>query len=165
MPPTRVKLGLKDAVTLAGAAAGVASIGLSLKQNPALAGALIAIAAFLDYSDGLVARRQKQQNEFGKQLDSLADAVSFAAAPVALALSTRNDLLTLLAAIAFACAGAFRLARFNLQYEKGVYYGLPIPAAALLLVGVALFAQQFTAGALVALAILMASEFRIKKIF
>ncbi len=164
MPPTRVKLGLKDAATLAGAAAGVASIGLSLKQNLVLAGALVAIAAFLDYSDGLIARRQKQTNEFGKQLDSLADAVSFAAAPVALALSVQNDLVTLVAAIAFTCAGVFRLGRFNLQYEKGAYYGLPIPAAALVVVAVTLFAKEFVALALVVLAALMASDYRIKKI-
>ena len=163
MAPARVKLGLKDAATLASAAAGVASIGLSLKGSFAVAGALIVVAAFLDYSDGLIARRLKQANEFGKQLDSLADAVSFGAAPAALALGVQNDLPALAGAIVFVCAGIFRLARFNLQSEKGFYYGLPIPAAALVAVAAALFAPHAVAMALLALALLMVSGFKLKK--
>ncbi len=158
------KLGLKDAFTLASVAAGTASISMSIvKQFPAAA-ALIGAAAALDYADGFVARMQNQHNEFGKQLDSLADAVSFGAAPAALALSAHNSLPVLAAAIAFACAGVYRLARFNLQIEKGVYYGLPIPASALVAVAVGLFAKDFLAAALVVLAGAMVSGFRIKKI-
>lgn len=164
MAIAKTKTGLKDIATLASVAAGIASIGLSLKGSTGLAGALIVIAVFLDYADGLIARRQKTANEFGKQLDSLADAISFGAAPVALALSTQNNLLAVLAGVTYASAGVVRLARFNLQREKSVYYGLPIPAAALVLVATSLFASAFAWVAMLVLAVLMVSGFRVKKI-
>ncbi len=97
----------------------------------------ILFAIFFDAFDGRVARLTKTQSEFGMQLDSLADVVSFGAAPSLLlykwALAPLGFWGLLLAAIFVSC-GALRLARFNLlanRHASDQYFiGLPIPVAA-----------------------------------
>ena len=106
----------------------------------------IGIAAVIDFLDGLVARIMKVNTEMGKQLDSLADVVSFGVAPamiiyqfLRLSYARQEDgldisALWLLPAFIIPCAGAYRLARFNLDTEQScVFKGVPIPAAGLLI--------------------------------
>jgi CDP-diacylglycerol--serine O-phosphatidyltransferase len=106
----------------------------------------IGLAAVIDFLDGLVARLIKGSSEMGKQLDSLADAVSFGVAPGMIAFeflrlsyaSQQNGLnvnmLCLLPAFLIPCAGAYRLARFNIDPEQSYgFKGVPIPAAGLLI--------------------------------
>ena len=161
---SKAGLGIKDVLTLASAAAGVAAVSFALKGEIADAAALLVAAAFLDYGDGVIARKLSSANEFGKQLDSLADAVSFAAAPAAIALTIDNGLPTLIAAIAYALAGVYRLGRFNVQKEKGKYFGLPAPASAIAFAAVVVLAPGYAWISLLALAALMASTIEIKKI-
>jgi CDP-diacylglycerol--serine O-phosphatidyltransferase len=164
MALSKTGLGLKDVLTLASAAAGVAAISFALKGNIPNASALIVAAAFLDYGDGVVARTLSSANEFGKQLDSLADAISFAAAPAVIALVLNNGLPSLIAAIVYAIAGAYRLARFNVQKEKGVFHGLPAPAAGVCFAAVALVAPDYAWISLFALAALMVSSIEFRKV-
>lgn len=94
----------------------------------------IGIAMVLDMLDGRIARLTNTATDFGLQLDSLADVVSFGIAPAILALvwglSTLSHGLGWIASFAFAICGAMRLARFNLQAGRFKYFvGLPIPAA------------------------------------
>ncbi|MHB8416884.1 MAG: CDP-diacylglycerol--serine O-phosphatidyltransferase [Myxococcales bacterium] len=97
----------------------------------------ILFAIFFDAFDGRVARLTKTQSEFGMQLDSLADVVSFGAAPGLLlykwALAPLGFWGLLISAVFVAC-GALRLARFNLlanRHASDQYFvGLPIPVAA-----------------------------------
>ncbi len=100
--------------------------------------AVIAIfaALILDGMDGRVARMTNTQSEFGAQYDSLADMISFAAAPALVmyiwALSALGK-PGLFAAFVHAAGGALRLARFNTQIgnaDKRYFQGLPSPAAA-----------------------------------
>lgn len=104
----------------------------------------IGIAAVIDFLDGFVARALNASSEMGKQLDSLADVVSFGAAPsiilyqfLRMSFIRENEgvetsMLWLMPAFVFACAGAYRLARFNLDTEKSFgFKGVPIPAAGL----------------------------------
>ena len=106
----------------------------------------IMISATIDFLDGFVARLFKATSEMGKQLDSLADLVSFGVAPslilyqfLRMSFIREHDgieasLIWLLPAFIFACAGAYRLARFNLdQSQNNVFKGLPIPAAGLVI--------------------------------
>lgn len=106
----------------------------------------IGLAAFIDFLDGFVARLLKVSSEMGKQLDSLADVVSFGVAPamiiyqfLRLAHAQQEDGLNvsaiwLLPAFIIPCAGAYRLARFNIDTEQSYgFKGVPIPAAGLLL--------------------------------
>jgi len=104
----------------------------------------ILFAMFFDGCDGRVARLTKTQSDFGVQLDSLADVVSFGAAPALLvykwALSGLGFLGVFLS-FAFLACGALRLARFNVLAARnphgggGAFFvGLPIPVAAGVLV-------------------------------
>lgn len=111
-----------------------------------LASLFIAFSAIVDFLDGLVARFMGVDSEIGKQLDSLADVVSFGVAPgmilfeflrraYGLAPSMSNiHTLLLLPAFLLPCAGAYRLARFNVDKSHStIFTGLPIPAAGLLI--------------------------------
>ena len=110
---------------------------------------LILVAAVLDLLDGLVARLTRTESLFGAQLDSLADVIAFGAAPAVLMYVRMGDLenrhLAEGSAIFFAVCGALRLARFNVQktkVEKKSFTGLPIPAAAGMVVSTFLFLQR-----------------------
>ena len=102
-------------------------------------------AAVVDFLDGFVARFFKSCSELGKQLDSLADVVSFGVAPGVIFyqllrmsfIREENGLdvsvLWLLPAFIFAAAAAYRLAKFNLDASQGYgFKGVPTPAAGLL---------------------------------
>lgn len=106
----------------------------------------IACAAVIDFLDGLVARLSKAASEMGKQLDSLADVVSFGVAPGMIAFeflryscAHQSEALNineawLLPAFLLPCAGAYRLARFNIDQSQSTgFKGVPIPAAGLLI--------------------------------
>jgi len=97
---------------------------------------LIFWAILLDALDGRIARMTGTTSEFGGELDSLADVVSFGVAPALLAYSwgfTTLPRVGWLVAFLFVACGTLRLARFNVQKSSvdGRYFvGLPIPAAA-----------------------------------
>jgi CDP-diacylglycerol---serine O-phosphatidyltransferase len=99
----------------------------------------IFFAMFFDAFDGRVARMTRTQSEFGVQLDSLADVMSFGAAPALLVFKWALAPLGfagLAISFAFAACGALRLARFNVLAARGdksssrFFVGLPIPLAA-----------------------------------
>lgn len=97
---------------------------------------LIAGAIILDLLDGRIARMTGTTSEFGGELDSLADMISFGVAPGVLAFCWGFSLMPRvgwLAAFLFVVCGALRLARFNVQrhaVDGRFFVGLPIPAAA-----------------------------------
>lgn len=114
-------------------------------ENLVYASLFIGIAAIIDFLDGFVARLLGASSEMGKQLDSLADVVSFGVAPSMILfqflrmsfIQNENGMNTsiagLLPAFIFACAGAYRLARFNIDPQQSHgFKGVPIPAAGLL---------------------------------
>jgi CDP-diacylglycerol--serine O-phosphatidyltransferase len=99
----------------------------------------IFFAQFFDAFDGRVARMTKTQSDFGVQLDSLADVISFGAAPALLVYKwalAPLGFLGLFISFSFAACGALRLARFNVLAARGdkgssrFFVGLPIPLAA-----------------------------------
>ena len=114
---------------------------------------------FFDILDGRVARATKTQSAFGLQIDSLADVISFGAAPALLVYQWtlhRLDTLGLTASFIFIACGAVRLARFNVlsmgeqgkPSKPGKYIvGLPIPGAAGILVSIVV-ANHAAAGVL-----------------
>ncbi len=104
----------------------------------------IGMAAVIDFLDGFVARLFKATSEMGKQLDSLADVVSFGVAPgmilyqllrisyIQEADGLDTSLWLLAPALLFPAAGAWRLARFNITNSgTSDFKGVPIPAAGL----------------------------------
>ena len=102
----------------------------------------IFFAIFFDMFDGRVARMTRTQSDFGVQLDSLADVISFGAAPALLVYKwalAPMGFLGLFLSFSFAACGALRLARFNVLSASpkggpGYFVGLPIPLAALTIV-------------------------------
>lgn len=124
------------------------SAGESIVEIPAQmqwASLFLALAAIIDFCDGFMARLLKVPSEMGKQLDSLADVVSFGVAPglivyqfLRLCLAQEPDgldasIVWLMPAFLLPCAGAYRLARFNIDTQQSYgFKGVPIPAAGLL---------------------------------
>jgi CDP-diacylglycerol--serine O-phosphatidyltransferase len=136
---------LADIFTLANGACGTAAIFLAMEHVRAAragalyaAGLLVVLALVFDVLDGRVARWRHQASPLGRELDSLADVISFGVAPAAIAFAA--GLHTLLDAIAltfFALCGLSRLARYNitaeaLSVETGTvkyFEGTPIPTS------------------------------------
>lgn len=119
---------------------------INLPEKIWMASFLIFAAALVDFLDGFVARLFKATSDMGKQLDSLADVVSFGVAPAMIVYqflrlcyvqeqgSLDASHAMLLPAFILPCAGAWRLARFNLDPEQSKEFkGLPIPAAGMVI--------------------------------
>jgi CDP-diacylglycerol--serine O-phosphatidyltransferase len=111
-----------------------------------LAAIALFIAAIFDTFDGLVARSLGATSEFGKEYDSLADVVTFGAAPAVLVYAWGLNVLGNLGggiAFLFLVAVSLRLARFNVMTGKTDYryfVGLPSPAGALTIASIVLYA-------------------------
>ncbi len=118
---------IPNAITLCNAVCGMLAI---LFGNPVIGAYLILTAMILDLADGLVARMLNVKSELGKQLDSLADLISFGVAPGYLFYHLFNDTEALLASIFYVLSALFRLAKFNTQEYMKDFNGLPSPAAA-----------------------------------
>ncbi|MFH0922630.1 MAG: CDP-diacylglycerol--serine O-phosphatidyltransferase [Candidatus Micrarchaeota archaeon] len=156
----------KDYLTLANAASGFMAMFAVIAFGFIPAAFLVFLAAFFDFVDGKIARAKKESDDFGKQLDSLADAVSFCAAPAFIVSIAVLNPVVWFAALFFLMAGLIRLAKFNIQKEKH-YVGLPTPIAgmALLILAIplALVSPFLTAALILALGWLMLSKTVFKK--
>lgn len=117
-------------------------------HNCMLAGWLIFLAMIFDALDGHVARLAKSSSNFGAELDSLCDLVTFGVAPAFLLVKmcpgftfNHNQMIWAIAA-GFACCAALRLARFNVETDENDdhmhFSGLPSPAAASVVAGFAI---------------------------
>lgn len=113
----------------------------------------IFLSAVVDFLDGFVARLFKATSAMGAQLDSLADVVSFGVAPAMIMYKLLEIAYTkqsldfsiahLLPVLLIPCAGAWRLARFNLDKEQTYYFkGIPIPAAGIVVASLPLALSQ-----------------------
>ena len=134
---------LPNILTLGGVCLGISSIKFSIDGNFALAVTLILFASILDALDGRVARLIKGTSEFGKELDSLTDFVSFGIAPVLILyfweLNNYGKLGWAIALIYSVCC-VLRLARFNLtkfdnqeEWKNNYFEGIPSPAGGILI--------------------------------
>lgn len=117
-------------------------------HNLMLCGGLIFLAMLFDTFDGQVARLTRVTSDFGGQLDSLCDVVSFGVAPAILLVkmcpqftSVHREAIWSIAAL-FACCVALRLARFNVETDDtddhNSFAGLPSPAAAAVIASAAI---------------------------
>ncbi len=142
---------LPSLFTTASLFCGFYSITHAIGGNHLLAAWAILFAGVFDALDGRVARLTKSQTEFGIEYDSLVDLASFGLAPAILIFTwSLHDFGRLgwgVSFLYFAC-GALRLARFNVQTsgaEKRFFQGLPIPVAAYVLAGYAMFHDRLSA--------------------
>lgn len=104
---------------------------------------LILIAMLFDVFDGFAARKLNATSELGKELDSLADLVSFGVAPAYLyfLLAPSSSPWFVIPGVILVLGSALRLAKFNILPSQSFFSGLPTPATALFLVGVFLSYQ------------------------
>ncbi|WP_334075731.1 MULTISPECIES: CDP-diacylglycerol--serine O-phosphatidyltransferase [Paenibacillus] len=130
---------------------GMLAMMLALDGRYSLAAIMVIVAMLLDGLDGRVARALNCQSEFGKQLDSLSDIISFGIAPalimyvISFHSLPQTGLAWAVTAI-FPMCGALRLARFNVQKGiPGYFIGLPIPAAGGVVATLSLFHKDITA--------------------
>ena len=102
-----------------------------------LAASLIMFGAVLDFLDGYLARKLNAESGMGKQLDSFADFITFGIAPLCLVNSVfagERFFIVIISSAVYLAAGAYRLARYNLNDFKDRFIGLPITASGVLLV-------------------------------
>ncbi|MET4579769.1 CDP-diacylglycerol--serine O-phosphatidyltransferase [Ottowia thiooxydans] len=132
---------LPNLFTLAGLFGGFYAVVMAMNGRFDLATTGIFAAMVLDSLDGRVARMTGTQSAFGEQMDSLADMVSFGAAPALIAYEWALRPLGRwgwIAAFVYCACAALRLARFNVNtsvVDKRFFQGLPSPAAAALVAG------------------------------
>jgi CDP-diacylglycerol---serine O-phosphatidyltransferase len=141
---------LADLLTLANGGSGTAALFLAMDHvreagvgKLYVAGAFVAAALVFDVMDGRVARWRHRASPLGRELDSLADVVSFGVAPAGLAFAAgMTGLWDALCLVYFVACGISRLARYNVTAEamsaetgKVTYFeGTPIPTSVLLVV-------------------------------
>ena len=134
---------LPNILTLGGVCLGISSIKFSLDQNFSLAVTFILLAAILDALDGRIARLIKGTSDFGKELDSLTDFVSFGIAPSLIiyfwTLNQYGKVGWAITLIYSVCC-VLRLARFNLTkisgadlWKQNYFEGIPSPIGAILI--------------------------------
>ncbi len=161
---SQVVKSIPNLLTIGNLLCGVLSITFNMSGLIMISSIFIFIAAIFDLFDGRVARKLKVNSEFGVELDSLADIVSFGVAPALLFHSiSAPSILTSLAFILFPTMGALRLAKFSAKPTIGYFKGLPIPAAGLPLAGMGMFFYS-NAWITLILAFLMVSPIRFKKL-
>jgi CDP-diacylglycerol--serine O-phosphatidyltransferase len=125
-----------NALTVAAAWCGAASLYLAHIQEFSWSAAAILTAGVLDTLDGRMARRFQAATPFGVQLDSLADFLNFGVCPAFLVAVIHEDAATAVASMIFGSAALLRLARFNItsgaipeRQAATVAIGLPSTAA------------------------------------
>ena len=162
----RIKKNIPNLITLGNLTCGLLSILFAFEGNLALAGGLIFYGAILDFFDGFAARLLKVNSEIGKQLDSMADMVTFGVAPGILmyqliAMTNENPLgishmgimekigishvLTIsLIAFLIPIFSAIRLAKFNIDTRQiSSFIGLPTPAAAIFIASLPIIGANY----------------------
>jgi CDP-diacylglycerol--serine O-phosphatidyltransferase len=150
---------LADWITVANACCGVGALfaAMSYLQTPSdrwhllLACGLIPLALALDVLDGKVARWRHEASPLGRELDSLADIISFGVAPAVIAYAAgMQGLWDRVVLLYFVACGVSRLARYNVTAERlsgedgkiRYYEGTPIPTSVLLVLVLAIAAWQ-----------------------
>ena len=134
---------LAHLVTFTNLACGFGAILLAFEGRPGQAVSLIFLAGVLDFFDGVLARLAGHGSAFGKELDSLADLVSFGIVPAFLAYQNQAGVSRVaigLICLLFVIGGAWRLAKFNVMEPVRDFRGLPITVGGLILTAIAYLA-------------------------
>ena len=143
-----LKAQLPNFITLLNLLSGVLGILWVLEGQPLYAAYFVILSATFDFFDGFAARWLKVQSDMGKELDSLADVVSFGVLPGILLYSltksqTEASFLPYCTLI-IPMLSAYRLAKFNLDTRQSDrFIGLPTPASALLLTTIPYLAARW----------------------
>jgi len=156
----RIQKHIPNIFTLSNLSCGLIAIFLAFQSQLVLAGLFIVIGLFFDFFDGMLARIFKVSGELGKQLDSLADLISFGVAPSIIVFQliykvetsdflmqsdeTNNLFLHWSPFIAFLIPifSALRLAKFNIDSNQtSSFIGIPTPANAMFFIALPLILE------------------------
>ena len=142
---TKIKnfIAISDIISLLNMCSGFLAIICSMNSNFKLASLLMIIAIIFDSADGWVARKTNRKDDlgFGKNIDSLSDAVSFGVAPAIFIYSlsttaTINQIVVILVSLIIVICGILRLTRYNVIADKlktSDFVGFPIPGISMIL--------------------------------
>lgn len=161
-----MKKHIPNFITTLNLASGFFAIIFAINGKPVIASWLILAAMIFDFLDGLSARVLKAYSDIGKELDSLADVVSFGVAPAILIyqlLSSQQstiplftngqvvkDFVVLMIPVIMPVCGALRLAKFNTDTTQTTSFkGLPIPANALAVISIVI-AEHYSGSSIIA---------------
>ncbi|MBR9677070.1 CDP-diacylglycerol--serine O-phosphatidyltransferase [Candidatus Woesearchaeota archaeon] len=166
MKQLNIPVKLPDYFTLLNALLGLFSIFFVLRSDYSTAAILLIIAVLADVLDGKIARAINREGDFGKELDSLADIISFGVAPIIFAYTLNNSLIGLIAYSLYLIAGLIRLARFNTTTNTGAFEGVPITTNGVLLPLIYFIGLSTTyyPAYFIVMAFLMVSSIKVKKI-
>ena len=132
----KIKAWIPNMFTFGNAALGISAIVHTINGNITIGAFLLLIAMVFDFFDGFTARKLNVTSDIGKELDSLADAISFVTAPSLIIymnyLSPSNWGIIVSALIVI--FGIYRLARFNIHGTTKYFVGIPTPLFALVTV-------------------------------
>ena len=130
------KSSIPNIFTFINLSCGILSILSTYNSNYIYSCLFILIAGLVDRYDGRVARFLDVTSEVGKELDSLADLVTFCVAPSILCYTmyslnnlTLSNIIWNILLVVFPICGAYRLARYNSTEFNGVFTGIPITVA------------------------------------
>lgn len=153
---------------------GILSIIMTFEDNPLWACVFILLAGLMDRYDGRIARFLQVSSDLGKELDSLADLVSFGVAPSLLMFKLNNfmsfGIIGYGLALLFPVAGAYRLARYNSTTFNNVFLGIPITVAGMFVALYSLLTINRSSNSflaivlLISLSYLMVSNLKFKKV-
>lgn len=151
---------IPNTITCMNLLCGCIAISLSMQGHPETAAYFIFVAALFDFLDGMSARLLQAYSELGKQLDSLADVVSFGVAPgtivYSMLVSNLGDNNLAYVAFLIPVFSALRLAKFNIDTnQKEDFIGLPTPAMGIFVASLPLAYEQVRSPYLFALIILL----------
>ena len=145
-----IKRNIPNLLTLGNLFCGLVAIVFSFENNLHFAGAFIFFGAIFDFFDGLSARLLKVSSEIGKQLDSMADMVTFGVAPgmimfqmIKLSNIDENSYIAYIGFI-ITLVSAIRLAKFNIDTKQtSSFIGLPTPAAAIFIASLPIISKYY----------------------
>lgn len=172
-----LKTSIPNLLTFTNLSLGILSILEAFEQNYFLAAIFIITAALIDRYDGRIARFLNISSDLGKELDSLADLVSFGVAPALLVFIKYNFLNLGYIGVVGGCfllsyimSGSYRLAKYNISQFDGIFTGVPITVAGSIIALFSLTTPSNSISILLSivlfalLAYLMVSKFKLKKI-
>lgn len=154
-----IKKNLPNLLTIGNLSAGIVSILVAYQGYLEIAVLLVILSMLFDGLDGKAARHFNTQSEFGKELDSLCDIISFGAAPAFIVYSNilyNYGILGVVLTVIFPVAGAIRLARYNTTNSVGNYFsGIPITAAGGILATFTLFCKLIPSYVIISVVIVL----------
>ena len=168
--PALKHFNIPNVITTLGLVFGIFAAFFLTQRNLRMAIILLAFSALMDFVDGFVATKLKQQTEFGQYLDTLVDFFTCCIMPIWMVFDLLDNNPIMIGALVLYCAsGLWRLAYYNIIEAKGHFTGMPVPGAMMIVTMAIWCVVMYNVPVLVAAAtffvtgVLMVSGLRLQK--